>query len=885
MLRLLPQRLFGSADSRSDRVRRLSRAWLLVVTSLIAGSVAFTFVRLRGRIADYFNERTEQLVNATDAQLNLINTEYRNLTSADLNLAFLALTGDTASLKALDFEGRMSLLNFFDAFDSSKRQKVDQFLGILKRDMGAEATVFVLKDGQFVRVATTLKTESGDSMEGSVLDPQGEVAQQLLRGKTFFGAGDFLGELYIAKAEPIQRFDGGIAGAMAVGYPVSQLSEIGQIIKSSRVDKLGFLALVDDRGEVAYASTGQDLDKVQQIIDTLTREPSRESGSEVVVDSFKARVYPFKPWDYKIVVATNIDEINAVTARIVTESMLPIVLVLVSVMILTVLLERQLKRTLLEAEKLRVSAEEQSMRAHKAKKSAFLASQAKSEFLANMSHELRTPMNAIIGYSEMLIEDSEDLEPEDFVVDLEKILSSGKHLLGLINGVLDLSKIEAGKMTLYVENVSLRDLFEEVSATAEPLAQKNNNQFICEKPSYADDLIRSDSTKIRQALINLIGNACKFTENGKVSLSCQVERDDQDVSWVNFKVSDTGIGMSEDQLKKLFKDFSQADASTTRQYGGTGLGLSLSRKLSRLMGGDITVESVFGKGSTFTMTIPRYPAAESSTQLNADSSNNSEIEMQVVDRRGRVLVVDDDDHSLEMIKRFLLKASFDVLNAPNSEAGLEQARTSNPDILIVDIHASQLSGWDMLAKIRADEKLRTLPVIVVSRDDAKELSVMLGAAGALQTPIDWSRLNNILQKLRASCDHTIQTDVALLEASSHLKSLVETMLEEHHWNLRSYTSCEQLLSGISDDFPHLLIVDLSSDPAVVMEAIEAIRVKFDPKTLPLVAMSENPLEAEILQRLEAVGSRWFTVSGSNVDVLVSSVEELMALSSEESQKQ
>ena len=273
-----------------------------------------------------------------------------------------------------------------------------------------------------------------------------------------------------------------------------------------------------------------------------------------------------------------------------------------------------------------------SAQAHKAKKSAFLASQAKSEFLANMSHELRTPMNAIIGYSEMLIEDSEDLEPGDFVVDLEKILSSGKHLLGLINGVLDLSKIEAGKMTLYVENVSLRDLFEEVSATAEPLAQKNNNQFICEKPSYADDLIRSDSTKIRQALINLIGNACKFTENGKVSLSCQVERDDQDVSWVNFKVSDTGIGMSEDQLKKLFKDFSQADASTTRQYGGTGLGLSLSRKLSRLMGGDITVESVFGKGSTFTMTIPRYPAAESSTQLNADSSNNSEIEMQVVDR-------------------------------------------------------------------------------------------------------------------------------------------------------------------------------------------------------------------------------------------------------------
>ena len=490
-------------------------------------------------------------------------------------------------------------------------------------------------------------------------------------------------------------------------------------------------------------------------------------------------------------------------------------------------------------------------------------------------------MNAIIGYSEMLIEDSDDLAPEDFVIDLEKILSSGKHLLGLINGVLDLSKIEAGKMTLYVENVSLRDLFEEVSATAAPLAQKNNNEFICETPSYADDLVRSDTTKIRQALINLIGNACKFTENGIVRLSAQVERDQQDISWVYFRVSDTGIGMSEDQLEKLFKDFSQADASTTRRYGGTGLGLSLSRRLSRLMGGDITVESVLGEGSTFTMKIPRYPAAESSAQLNTDASDDEGVEMQVVDRRGRVLVVDDDDHSLEKIKHFLLKASFDVLSAPSSEAGLEQARSCDPDILIVDIHASQLSGWDMLAKIRGDEKLKTLPVIVVSRDDAKELSLMLGAAGALQHPIDWSRLNHILQRIRSDCDHNTQTDVALLDGSPRLTGLVEGMLQEHHWNLRSYSSGEHLLAEISDDSPHLLIVDLSGDAAKSMQSIESIRVKLDPKVLPLVAISDNSLDAEILQRLEAVGSRWLPVSGSNVDVMLASIEELMALSLEE----
>ena len=881
MLRQLGQRLLGSAESRSDRVRRLSRAWLLVVSSLIAGSVAFTFVRLRDRIAEYFDERTEQLVSAIDAQLDLIDSDYQRQTSADLNLAFLAISGDTASSRRLSVEERKSMLRFFGDWDDDSRKKIDVFLDILKKDMGAEATLFALNETGFVRVATTLKTESGRSMEGSLLDPKGAVSEQLLQGETFFGAGDFLGELYIAKAVPVKDFDGRIVGAIAVGYPVRELSGIGKIIQSSKVGDSGFLALADSKGKLLYVTDGRSIEKSQLIVDSIHAGSGQSSVQDVKANNYRISSFLFEPWNYKIYVAASISEINALTARSVTESMLPIVLVLLSVMVLSILLERQLKSALLEAEKLRVSAEEQSARAHKAKKTAFLASQAKSEFLANMSHELRTPMNAIIGYSEMLIEDSEDLEPEDFVVDLQKILSSGKHLLGLINGVLDLSKIEAGKMTLYVENVSLRDLFEEVTATAAPLAQKNNNQFICDTPSYADDLVRSDTTKIRQALINLIGNACKFTENGIVRLSAQVERDQQDIPWVYFRVSDTGIGMSEDQLEKLFKDFSQADASTTRRYGGTGLGLSLSRRLSRLMGGDITVESAVGVGSTFTMKIPRYPAAETSAQVNPDASDHDGVEMQVVDRRGRVLVVDDDDHSLEMIKHFLLKASFDVLSAPNSEAGLEQAKSCDPDILIVDIHASQLSGWDMLAKIRADEKLKTLPVIIVSRDDAKELSVMLGAAGALQHPIDWSRLNHILQRVRSDCDYNTQTDVALLDGSPRLTGLVEGMLQEHHWNLRSYSSGEYLLAEISDDSPHLLIVDLSGDEKTSMQSIESIRVKFDPKALPLVAISDNSLDADTLQRLEAVGSRWLTVSGSNVDVMLASIEELMALSLEE----
>ncbi len=881
MLRQLRHRLFGPAESRSDRVSRLSRAWLLVVSSMIAGSIAFTFVRLRARVAQYFDARTQQLVSATDAQLDLIDNQYRSLISADLNLAFLALTEGATSSRMRSLGGKKNLLAFFGDLNNDKKERIEVVLDILEKDMGAEATVFVLKDGQFVRVATTLTDEAGASMKGSVLNPEGAVAPKLLRGETFFGTGDFLGEPYIAKVQPVRQLNGEIVGALAVGYPIRELSDVGRIIESSKVGEFGFLALANNKGRVMYVTSGKQKEEVQKILDSIS---TQGSVKDVRVDDFYVSSYFFEPWEYKIYVGSNIPEINAVTARIVAESMFPIVLVLLSVMLLTVLLERQLKSTLLEAEKLRVTAEEQSERAHKAKKVAFLASQAKSEFLANMSHELRTPMNAIIGYSEMLIEESEELEPEDFVVDLEKILSSGKHLLGLINGVLDLSKIEAGKMTLYIENVSLKALFEEVSATAAPLAQKNNNQFLCEMPSDFDSFMRSDSTKIRQALINLIGNACKFTENGTVQLKSEIHTDDQGLSWVCFEVSDTGIGMTEEQLKKLFKDFSQADASTTRRYGGTGLGLALSRKLSRLMGGDITVESSPGKGSTFTMTLPRYPASETGSQFDSsDPEQSSEpvVETQVVDQRGRILIIDDDDNSLELIRSFLSNASFEVLTAPDLDGELNSLKTLDPDVLVVDIHSSQLMGWDILAKVRADEKLKSLPVIVVSRDDAKELSMMLGAAGSLQKPINWSRLDKILQKLRSDYHHHEQIDVALLEGSAEFKPLIETMLEEHHWNFRSYRSGDELLSEILDNPPHLLIVDLSSKTEHSMSTIESLRKTYDPKQLPLVAISDTTLSSETLQRLEAVGSRWFTLTGSDVDVLVASVEELMALSLED----
>lgn len=357
------------------------------------------------------------------------------------------------------------------------------------------------------------------------------------------------------------------------------------------------------------------------------------------------------------------------------------------------------------------------------------ASQVKSEFLANMSHELRTPLNAIIGYSQMLAEDAEDEGNSALVADLKKIEGAGNHLLALINDVLDLSKIEAGKMEVFIEPFDLAALVEDVRLMVEPLAARNGNKLVVSCPPHIGP-IQSDMTKVKQALLNLLSNACKFTRDGDVGL--EVSRDE---ARVTLRVRDSGIGMTPAQLGRLFQAFTQADSSTTRKYGGTGLGLVITRSFVRILGGDVTVESQPGVGSTFSISLPVSPTEA------AKEVASPVVEMAAPDTMpdatlGTILVTDDDPGARRIIGSHLAREGYRVLYANSGPEALELARTERPDAITLDIMMPQQDGWTVLRQLKADDDLRSIPVIMVSVTGDRGLGFSLGAAAVLNKPVD-----------------------------------------------------------------------------------------------------------------------------------------------------
>jgi len=396
------------------------------------------------------------------------------------------------------------------------------------------------------------------------------------------------------------------------------------------------------------------------------------------------------------------------------------------------------------------------------RRAAEAANAAKSGFLASMSHELRTPLNAILGYSEMLQEDAADGGHEEMIPDLQKIHSAGRHLLTLINEVLDLSKIEAGKMELYLETVEVKKVVEDVATTVRPLVERNGNRLEIEVHGDPGSM-RADATRVRQVLLNLLSNAAKFTEHGVITLGAEREADA-----MVFRVSDTGIGMTTEQLGRLFEAFTQAEASTTSKYGGTGLGLALSRKFCQLMGGDVTVASVPGKGSVFTARIPLAgaPAEEIPVPVAAGA------------RGATVLIIDDDAAARNLLARSLGKDGFRVVEAGSGEAGLRLAAETNPDVITLDVVMPGMDGWAVLTRLKSDPELADIPVVMVTIVDEKHLGFTLGATEYLTKPIDRQRLTAVVKAAmedqegwRVSEAETLLTEIrGIVKARAHTRS-------------------------------------------------------------------------------------------------------------------
>ena len=424
------------------------------------------------------------------------------------------------------------------------------------------------------------------------------------------------------------------------------------------------------------------------------------------------------------------------------------------------------------------------------------ASDQKTKFFANMSHELRTPLNAILGYGEMLYEDCEDLGYDDLLPDLKKITSSGSHLLSLINNILDLSKIEAGKMELFITSFEIENMVETIKNISEPLAAKNDNGFVVNFDGAMGSMSQ-DETKLRQCLTNFLSNGFKFTKNGTVTLDVR-SRSVEGVEFIDFAVIDTGAGMSPEGVAKVFEEYTQAERSTSANHGGTGLGLPISKKFAEMMGGDVVLTSEEGVGSVFTLSVPRECA-----EYNEDDVDSNVINLDADDNL--VVLVDDDVAMHDLIKRTISKLSLTLIGATNSEKGMELIREVKPKLILLDVLMPGRDGWSLLKECKTDKELKDIPVIMISQLNQSNLAASLGANDYLTKPIDRSHFVNTVQRLLGT--GTKNQKVLVIDDDKDVRELLSRLLKDAGYRPIDARDGKEGLERTKDE-PALIILDL-----------------------------------------------------------------------------
>ncbi len=484
-----------------------------------------------------------------------------------------------------------------------------------------------------------------------------------------------------------------------------------------------------------------------------------------------------------------------------------------------------------------------------ARDAAEAANLAKSTFIANMSDELRTALSAIIGYSEMLQEEIEEsaepiLAELSLGEDIGKIENNARHLLGLINDVLDLSKVESGKMDVFAETFDVADAVQDVASTVHSLITKKSNRIEIETASDLGEM-NSDLVKLRQILLNLLSNAAKFTENGTITLSVLSEPGSSGGRWLVFSVRDTGIGMTREQLSKLFQRFQQADESTTRKFGGTGLGLSIVKVFAGMLGGGVTVESEPGAGTTFTVRLPSVLPSVSQAKTTADNAADpSQPDAAEVHHKETVLIIDDDPAQQDLMSRFLHREGFEPSIASDGLSGLRLAAKLRPRAILLDVVMPGMDGWSVLETLKADPTLSDIPVIMITFAGEPGLAQSLGAADYVPKPVIWDDFRHVMDRFRNA-----EGEILIVDDDADARSRLRIVLEREGWTVAEAGNGAEALIYVSEIVPQLILLDLTMPVMDGFSFLSALRTRPDCANVPVVVLTARDLTSKDRERL------------------------------------
>jgi CheY-like chemotaxis protein len=471
----------------------------------------------------------------------------------------------------------------------------------------------------------------------------------------------------------------------------------------------------------------------------------------------------------------------------------------------------------------------------------------------------------------MLKEDAQESGILDFVADLDKIHTAGKNLLGLINDILDLSKIESGRMELYLETFQVDTLIDEVITTIKPLAENNCNLLDVYVTNELGE-IHADLTKTRQILINLLSNAVKFTENGSICLQVTREKVSNQEDKICFCIKDEGIGMTPEQQQKLFQPFTQVEASTTRRFGGTGLGLSITKQFLEMMGGNIYVSSEFGQGSIFSITLPVHISTEAT--VFAQNAKGKIDELLTDESHGIVLVIDDDLITRELLKNYLSKLGYSVAVAPAGEAGLKLAKKLRPDAILLDIKMPGMDGWRVLSILKSEPLLSDIPVIMTSIEEERNKGFALGATDYLVKPVEREPLANLLNKYHIGNES--QRLVMVVEDDTVTRELMANMLKNEGWRVFKAENGKVAIKHLEDKKPSLILLDLLMPEMDGFELIARLQHNPNWRSIPVVVLTATKLSTEDQARLHGYVETIFQKESHSSDDLLERIQTQVA---------